>query len=85
MEKKKIPLGRGEIVKPLDHSPAPPKMSDKDILRRLEFKRRDLIILEKLQNTRMVLITQEEIEALEKGLSDSTKKSSTSEDTTKKD
>jgi len=50
-------------------------MSDKDILRRLEFKRRDLKILQNLQNTRMVLITEEEIEALEKGLSKPIKKS----------
>jgi len=50
-------------------------MSDKDILRRLEFLNRDLKILENLQNTRMILITQEKIDALEKGLSVKIKKS----------
>jgi len=49
-------------------------MSDKDILRRLEFARVHLKTFETLGNTRMVLITKERIEALEKGLSEPTKK-----------
>lgn len=75
MEKRKISLGRGETVKPIkSRSPAPPKLTDEAIERKLLFARKDLNTFKNLQNSRMALITEELIEALEAGLSQPRKK-----------
>jgi len=77
MEKKKIHLERGIPIKPLDpnaRAPHTPPMQDKDIERKLDFAHVHLNTFKKLKNFRMVLITEEIIKALEKGLSKPRKK-----------
>jgi len=77
MEKKKIHLERGIPVKPIDpnaRAPHTPPIQDKDILRKLDFAHVHLNTFKNLGNSRMVLITEEIIKALESGLSKPRKK-----------